>query len=422
MKNHICRLRAVPWMLCAGFALAGPASWAVNPLTVDSYTFGSIAQMRTYFPQFTLVEYYDGNFAPRDANNNPLTGEDRNFNSIPDYWEMLIIQDVLATPLRKNHALAQTIWTHNLQQMQLDVGNALDALAIEYKAAFKLGLTFYVTMGDSKSLDFVENLLSTYTAALARFRASRLANLYHADSLPVFGSSVQAGIYADSDGGGISNLDEFLSVRINSPSCGGQRTRTVFLAAVFSVQDDGTCTGTAEADDADSDGLLDTDEATYNTNPNDPDSDDDGLLDGDEVYVHGTNPTLVDSDGDGLDDNDEVSTTNTDPGAADTDGDGLDDGDELNVHNTDPLNIDSDSDSLEDGLEIALGTDPHDPDTDGDGMKDGVEVTFGSDPLSPLDVADLPLGGGLTRLLMVFLFAAGARVVLRRDRTVGVRS
>jgi hypothetical protein len=101
--------------------------------------------------------------------------------------------------------------------------------------------------------------------------------------------------------------------------------------------------------DADDDGLIDADEATYGTDPTDPDSDDDGLSDGDEVHVYGTNPTSADTDSDGLDDGDEVED-GTDPDDADTDDDGLDDGEEVD-----------------------LGSDPTDPDTDGDGIDDGDE-------------------------------------------------
>jgi hypothetical protein len=90
--------------------------------------------------------------------------------------------------------------------------------------------------------------------------------------------------------------------------------------------------------DADSDGLLDGDEATYGTDPNDPDSDDDGLDDGPEVFTHLTDPTDSDSD-------DDV----------------LLDGDEVDLYLTDPLNSDSDGGGVLDGVEVGSFTDPLDP-------------------------------------------------------------
>jgi hypothetical protein len=44
--------------------------------------------------------------------------------------------------------------------------------------------------------------------------------------------------------------------------------------------------------DTDGDGLTDTQEAIYGTDPNNPDTDGDGYLDGDEVK-HGYDPTIA---------------------------------------------------------------------------------------------------------------------------------
>ena len=51
----------------------------------------------------------------------------------------------------------------------------------------------------------------------------------------------------------------------------------------------GNITTIDETSDYDGDGLLDTDEYTYSTNPTDPDSNNDGISDGDEVNS-GTDP------------------------------------------------------------------------------------------------------------------------------------
>jgi hypothetical protein len=82
--------------------------------------------------------------------------------------------------------------------------------------------------------------------------------------------------------------------------------------------------------DSDGDGLSDTDEAIYGTDPFDADTDDDGLFDGTEVdMAMGTgcpNPLYADSDGDGLADGVEVSAAyETDPCSTDTDEDGIPD-------------------------------------------------------------------------------------------------
>ncbi|MFX1533612.1 MAG: hypothetical protein ACFFDI_05195 [Promethearchaeota archaeon] len=203
--------------------------------------------------------------------------------------------------------------------------------------------------------------------------------------------------------------------------------------------------------DADNDGLPDSAEPTYGTDPFDPDSDDDGLndgeevniyptdplnndtdndglLDGEEVNIYGTDPILSDSDGDNLpdgwevtylldplnstdagDDTDSDGLTNleeynrgTDPRNSDSDGDGVNDGDEVNIYFSDPNNPDSDGDGLEDGEEVTYGTTLTNPDSDGDGISDYDEViTHGTNPNDgDTDGDGLPDGWELGFLLL----------------------
>ncbi len=67
----------------------------------------------------------------------------------------------------------------------------------------------------------------------------------------------------------------------------------------------------------------------------DPDADDDGLLNTDET-IYATDPLVSDTDGDTLPDGEEVNTHGTDPTSTDTDSDGVSDGDEVNVYSSDP--------------------------------------------------------------------------------------
>ena len=85
----------------------------------------------------------------------------------------------------------------------------------------------------------------------------------------------------------------------------------------------------------------------------------------------------IDSDMDGLN-NSLEKKFGTDPNNGDTDGDGLMDGVEVFNFQTDPLNPDTDGDGIPDGVEvhghdhIQIGdTDPRNPDTDRDGLCDG---------------------------------------------------
>lgn len=58
--------------------------------------------------------------------------------------------------------------------------------------------------------------------------------------------------------------------------------------------------------DSDGDGLLDTEEAEFGTNPDSLDSDNDGLNDRQEIRVYKTEPMIPDTDGDGFEDGEEV--------------------------------------------------------------------------------------------------------------------
>ncbi len=168
------------------------------------------------------------------------------------------------------------------------------------------------------------------------------------------------------------NTEEFCG-RLEEPD------RTDCIAVITPSNAEGE---TPSPEDADSDGLYDSDEARRGTDPADPDSDGDTLNDGAEAYQYHTNPLAADSDSDGLTDADEVGR-GTNPNAADTDGDGLDDRDEL-ARTTDPKLADSDSDGLTDGEEVSRYlTNPKNLDTDGDGFSDGTEVQNGFNPRGP---------------------------------------
>ncbi len=134
--------------------------------------------------------------------------------------------------------------------------------------------------------------------------------------------------------------------------------------------------------DSDGDGLLDSQETTLGTDPNDADSDGDGVADGAEVGGNVNAPR--DTDGDGIIDALESSVT-------DTDGDGVTN--QYDATNNNPclpsannaacLAFDSDGDGLTNAQEDALGTSRTNADTDGDGFNDGVEV--GGNINAPLD-------------------------------------
>jgi TolB protein len=91
--------------------------------------------------------------------------------------------------------------------------------------------------------------------------------------------------------------------------------------------------------DTDGDGLTDTQETQWGTDPNNPDSDRDRLLDGDEVKRYRTDPKNGDTDRDGLSDGAEVLDKRTDPLNPDSDGDGILDGVDLDPFDRDNPSI-----------------------------------------------------------------------------------
>ncbi|MHA2224434.1 MAG: hypothetical protein ACXAC8_04480 [Candidatus Hodarchaeales archaeon] len=136
--------------------------------------------------------------------------------------------------------------------------------------------------------------------------------------------------------------------------------------------------------DTDRDGLSDSTEIMqYFTDPTEFDTDKDDLSDGIEVMQYFTDPTEFDTDADGLSDYVEIIQYLTDPTLNDTDTDGLLDSEEINQYDTNPLKPDSDDDKLLDGEEITqYGTNVSDPDSDNDALLDGDEIKqYGTDPL-----------------------------------------
>lgn len=118
-----------------------------------------------------------------------------------------------------------------------------------------------------------------------------------------------------------------------------------------------------EGVDDDRDGITNSDEKLFGTDPLKADTDGDGVLDGIET-LSGTSPVDAEFF------------------PQDQDGDGLSDALEASIK-TDPKSADSDADNLRDDLEIIYGTNPLMADSDADGLSDGKEIAIGSDPTVP---------------------------------------
>ncbi len=127
--------------------------------------------------------------------------------------------------------------------------------------------------------------------------------------------------------------------------------------------------------DSDGDGLSDLEERRNGTDPLSADTDGDGVKDGAEVKQTGTNPLSADTDGDGLPDGRDASpkTPLADnpfyDDSHDMDEDGLSDREERAI-GTNVMLQDTDGDGLTDYQEVMLGTDPLRWDSDGDGIGD----------------------------------------------------
>lgn len=141
--------------------------------------------------------------------------------------------------------------------------------------------------------------------------------------------------------------------------------------------------------DADSDGLVDAQEAQHKTDSHNTDTDGDKLTDYEEVFVHKSDPLKPDTDEDSLTDYEEL-IAGLDPTKKDTDGDGTSDDmsdkdqDGLSIQEeltfSDPLLFDTDMDGLSDVDEKRYDTDPRNVDTDEDKVFDGDEIKNGTNP------------------------------------------
>lgn len=171
---------------------------------------------------------------------------------------------------------------------------------------------------------------------------------------------------SDTDGDGLKNVDELNGWVVSFVNSTG-----VFYVSVTSEPLNA---------DTDYDGLNDSQEFNYYTNPRDVDTDDDGLTDYVE-WVLGLNIKGYDSEGDGLDDNLEI-IFGTDPWLNDTDYDGISDYDEY-MRYSNPNDNDTDGDGLSDFEELAFNSSLLDPDSDGDMLFDGEEYNQSSNPRNP---------------------------------------
>ncbi|MFH1874100.1 MAG: thrombospondin type 3 repeat-containing protein [Pseudomonadota bacterium] len=207
----------------------------------------------------------------------------------------------------------------------------------------------------------------------------------------------------DDDSDGLPNLNEVNSgLDPNNADTDGDGVidgLDIFPSASLEWNDtDGDGIGDNTDDDIDGDGLANDDEDLFATNKFDPDSDDDGVPDGADNCRLTANPTQLDTnsdgqgdacdndaDGDGLS-NSQEDDYGTNRLLADTDGDGLGDLTEINL-GSNPLVKDTDGDGLQDGSDncpvnantIQTDTDADgqgnvcDADDDGDGVADGAD-------------------------------------------------
>ncbi|GII99265.1 hypothetical protein CLV28_2422 [Sediminihabitans luteus] len=156
---------------------------------------------------------------------------------------------------------------------------------------------------------------------------------------------------ADSDGDGLTDLDEAGAPRTTTVVAGGPAVEVVARRGVGPARTlAGAVTGAVRV------ALTRTTYDGY-ADPLVPDTDGDGLGDGDEADL-GLDPLAPDTDGDGLPDGTEVDVVGSDPEVADTDGDGFDDGYEdghRESQGLDPLVADVKVSTAEYATDVARG-------------------------------------------------------------------
>ncbi|MGN0468117.1 MAG: VWA domain-containing protein [Acutalibacteraceae bacterium] len=121
--------------------------------------------------------------------------------------------------------------------------------------------------------------------------------------------------------------------------------------------------------DSDNDGVIDSIEIQFGSDPMKSDTDDDGISDYNELNWLNTDPSINDYNNDGISDGEEdadndgltnayETTIGTNPAYYDSDYDYLSDYDEINIYHTNPLISDTDGDGVIDGIEVQNGYDP----------------------------------------------------------------
>ena len=153
------------------------------------------------------------------------------------------------------------------------------------------------------------------------------------------------------------------------------------------IDTDGDGIGDDDDLDDDNDGLSDTTEAKYGTNPLVADSDDDGLTDGAEIRLT-TNPLNKDSDGDQTLDGDDDFPLNADEDT-DTDYDGIGNNTDTDDDNDGVLdlidNFPTDASEVNDIDGDGVGNNA-DIDDDNDGVNDFTELQFLA-IMKPIDIS-----------------------------------
>ena len=199
----------------------------------------------------------------------------------PRQWEIQGSNDgINFAPITKFDYTANTLWTQRSQVLRVD----LAANAKPYK------YIRYQVFSTGSNLHAISEIEYFGTQNNNDGDADGIPQLFEVLYPGILSDSNAADAAADTDGDGLTNLQEF-------------QAGTNFQVA-----------------DTDGDGLNDGPELTAHTNPFKADTDGDGLSDGDEVNIHHSDPLLVDTDGDFFRDGYEVSKGSNPTSAASTPG------------------------------------------------------------------------------------------------------